>query len=423
MSTQDGFSNLLWFIGVVEDRKDPQKLGRIRVRCFDIHPDSKIDVPTSALPWAVPVLGTYNTDYKPPLEGQWVFGFFLDGRDAQHPMTIGIIPGMPTAIPDSSKAFSGGEYPKVADLYQPDIPREARGENIDETSVLTRLATKETNPGYEWSEPDTSYNAKYPYNRVNLTESGHLMEFDDTPGSERIFIEHTSGTFTEMQPNGSVVNKIKGDNYTIVNANDKVVIKGNADVIIEGAKKVTINGNCDVEIDGTFTTKVHGDYKLDVAGDMYINTGGSFRMKSSSIRQEAYLEGIDLYSKKNYQLEAGKDVTLHANTGVLWCYSKEDTRIQSDKDFGLYVAENLYTKAVGKTNIVSTGNLAAEGARIDFNTSGAAGTDADSPYNANLAQRSLLDNPIKTRFAVTKNIDAGGYPLYKNRISEDDGEF
>ena len=31
---QDGF---VWFIGVVEDRNDPSKLGRVKVRCLGFH--------------------------------------------------------------------------------------------------------------------------------------------------------------------------------------------------------------------------------------------------------------------------------------------------------------------------------------------------------------------------------------------------
>ena len=35
---QDGF---VWFTGVVEDRNDPTKLGRVRVRCVGYHTDNK----------------------------------------------------------------------------------------------------------------------------------------------------------------------------------------------------------------------------------------------------------------------------------------------------------------------------------------------------------------------------------------------
>ena len=35
---KDGF---LWFIGVVEDRMDPKRLGRLRVRCLGHHTEDK----------------------------------------------------------------------------------------------------------------------------------------------------------------------------------------------------------------------------------------------------------------------------------------------------------------------------------------------------------------------------------------------
>ena len=44
---QDGF---IWFVGVVEDRNDPQKLGRVRVRCLGYHTADRIALPTSDLP-------------------------------------------------------------------------------------------------------------------------------------------------------------------------------------------------------------------------------------------------------------------------------------------------------------------------------------------------------------------------------------
>ena len=39
---QDGF---VWFTGVVEDRNDPTKLGRVRVRCVGYHTDDKVKYP------------------------------------------------------------------------------------------------------------------------------------------------------------------------------------------------------------------------------------------------------------------------------------------------------------------------------------------------------------------------------------------
>ena len=46
---QDGF---IWFVGVVEDRNDPEALGRVRVRCLGYHTENLESLPTVNLPWA-----------------------------------------------------------------------------------------------------------------------------------------------------------------------------------------------------------------------------------------------------------------------------------------------------------------------------------------------------------------------------------
>jgi len=44
---QDGF---VWFVGVVEDRDDPDKLGRVRVRCLGYHTEDLDKIPTTQVP-------------------------------------------------------------------------------------------------------------------------------------------------------------------------------------------------------------------------------------------------------------------------------------------------------------------------------------------------------------------------------------
>ena len=49
------------YFGTVEDRNDPQEIGRVRVRVFGLHSSDKInDIPTSSLPWA-PVMNPTTT--------------------------------------------------------------------------------------------------------------------------------------------------------------------------------------------------------------------------------------------------------------------------------------------------------------------------------------------------------------------------
>lgn len=99
----DGFQ---WWIGVVEDRQDPEKLGRCKVRIFGIHTDDVSLIPTEDLPWAVSVYSVNNSDrFSAPKEGEYVVGFFLDGDFCQAPAILGVLPGVNKANVARSKGF------------------------------------------------------------------------------------------------------------------------------------------------------------------------------------------------------------------------------------------------------------------------------------------------------------------------------
>ena len=44
------------YYGVVEDRLDPLKIGRVRVRVFDVHTHRKDRIATPDLPWSMVVM-------------------------------------------------------------------------------------------------------------------------------------------------------------------------------------------------------------------------------------------------------------------------------------------------------------------------------------------------------------------------------
>ena len=108
---------------------------------------------------------------------------------------------------------------------------------------------------------------QYPYNNATQTESGHLYEMDDTPGQERIRMQHgKTGTFFEMAPNGDHTVKIQGDGYEI--------IAGAKNVTITGVCNITINGDCNMEVFGNKNELIHGNYDLEVVGDMHLRCKG-----------------------------------------------------------------------------------------------------------------------------------------------------
>src|SRR5210317_2648 len=98
-----GRDGSLWFLGVVDDRQDPDKFILVRVRCLCFHTDDNKLLPTSDLSLSHPLLPITSSGIsgigQTPLglvEGSWVLGFFRDGKYAQEPVILGTLPGRPT---------------------------------------------------------------------------------------------------------------------------------------------------------------------------------------------------------------------------------------------------------------------------------------------------------------------------------------
>jgi len=97
-----GHDNFVWWIGVVEDRIDPLYLGRCKVRIFGSHTDNLQEIPTSELPWATPLYPVNDSrSFSSPMEGDYVFGFFMDGLASQAPAMLGVFPAIPQQEPDA----------------------------------------------------------------------------------------------------------------------------------------------------------------------------------------------------------------------------------------------------------------------------------------------------------------------------------
>ena len=140
---KDGFT---WFVGVVEDRQDPQKLGRLRVRCLGYHTEDLTKLPTSDLPWAHvmnPITSaTVSGVGQTPLgcvEGTWVVGWFTDGSDAQQPMIMGTLPGVPKDLPVKDAGLGFQDYIKK---YQ-NIPNSDRLNKIIEDLISSGRIQKD----------------------------------------------------------------------------------------------------------------------------------------------------------------------------------------------------------------------------------------------------------------------------------------
>jgi hypothetical protein len=550
------YGNFVWWQGVVEDRVDPLMLGRCRVRILGYHTDDIKEIPTDGLPWATimqpttsAALSGMGTTPLGPVEGTWVIGFFRDGEDAQEPVIMGTIGGMPEEGPDPNKGFNDpdGMYP--LDDYLPDpgretedgtvvpkpaepdtnrlatgnaiiptynsdcltndsvprsngeqeyglewkratrqeaVPKALAGnlsssiENTNEkiyatnvggttsnleanldTFVIASLditnagsgyvtapavvftgggattaasatafidedgevyntvvdsvgvgytavptvgfsvppeggtqatatvnitgedisgiveekdldsATYADDENYYWNEPHPRYggvkksktefatkeSSTYPYNHVRASEQGHVEEWDDTPGAERLHRYHCSGTFEEIQADGTRVVKVLGNDYEIV-ADDK-------NVLISGACNVTVEGDCRLLTMGSLVQEVRGNYHLNVAQDLRIKVGGNMVQEIMSARKVKVEKDDDLKVGVsqvinvgvNAKKQIGKDYSVIAG-GAFSTTSGANTTINAET--------SVFIDAILNTDIAA-GAIASMGGGINVN--------------------------------------------------------
>lgn len=407
-----------WFTGVVEDRDDPQELGRVRVRIFGLHTDDLNKIKTSDLPWAHIMMPPTSASisgvgWSPTglVEGSWVVGFFADGDNCQDPIIMGSIHGKPTQQSNERNAFKDfeGRYPRW--YNDTDVSYVARGKWQDhhsyfsrygervtgiEKSTKTNLATVDSTATEEaratWDEPEPRHGiaGSYPHVHVFESETGVVREIDDSEDNTRIVEYHPAGTFYEIFPSGDKVTKVSGDNYEIIIHDDSILVRGSRTTTVEGDARLLVKGDYVVEVMGNYDLKVHGNrstkimmndstetlgnFNLNVTEDFLTRVGANQTLliggdKTESVGGKSSLTvtgATDYVHLDTYSMfsNGAQSVSTNATQQFL---SKSGLEFGSQADWHLSCNANMTIKTAGTFGINSGGNFSVTAPQIGLN--------------------------------------------------------
>lgn len=373
---------MVWFVGVVEDRDDPLEMGRLKVRCFGIHDTTKEELPSDDLPWAHMMLpansagtGSIGQSATGIVEGAWVVGFFTDGKNMQEPLVMGVLPSSPNTL-SKDGTYSDGTGIHPIFNTETDQPLHARSSTFEQdSSYVARENNKveevecaippktptvvedEEDEYYDrptWSYPDPHEGNSpiYPYNKVTQSESGHVLEVDDTPGATRIAQFHNTGTNYEMLHSGDMATTVVGDNYSVTIKNDNMYVKGNLNITVEGDMRTLVKGNYHLEVDGNKTEKINnGSRSSKISNSEFTEIGQEF---SSNVNID-YIQRI-----------GGQEIRIVDSDRTTTISGNDIRRVNIDSQVAIFgkhrefIAKNHSTTSGGTMSIVSNKNMTIE---------------------------------------------------------------
>ena len=404
-----GLDGFVWFTGVVEDRNDPDALGRVRVRCLGFHTDDLSDIPTASLPWAHvmhpvtdPCMQGLGNSPSFLVEGSWVIGFFRDAVEKQQPIIIGSLPGIPQSPPDYSKGFNdprspfssqapyagtptygpypvdGDDYdmPSGHDLGEPDTNRLAQGEGAESHDALIKLrenrqtgiqtatqpnlseisdeAVAEERGSFDEPHPrDIDYNNEdsedYGLYRSGLYPYNHVFESESGHLTE---VDDTPGNERMMRHHAA------GTYEEIIADGTKTtkVIGDNFEIIMKDSN-VYVGGSVNLTIGGSVRHLVKGDYHLEVEGNYTQKIHKNMRTKIGLGESGGNLEeeikgnhGYNISENIKGRIGGDVDITTEGNEQKI-----------NNGTYKLQVKSNIFASTTGGTfTLNSSGNFSID---------------------------------------------------------------
>jgi len=185
----------------------------------------------------------------------------------------------------SDTAFNdpSGQFPRKKNHNQSSINKAARGGGGDQLSVGGSVENIDL-------EVEPAASTQYGMADVRETASGHVVEYNDTPGGERILIKHKTGSGVELRPDGTVLVVSTKNKVEVCHGSNEVIVEGEANLSYKGNLTLNVTGDFNVncrdynvhargskteQIDNNSSTSIFGNYGNSVSGNFIQSIAGN----------------------------------------------------------------------------------------------------------------------------------------------------
>ena len=198
--------------------------------------------------------------------------------------------------------------------------------------------------------PQSSYGTQFPFNRIHITESGHEIHFDDTPGKERIRVSHKAGTYFEVSHDGKLVSMSVGNRVDYVKQGLTTTVDKNHDHKVGGSSRTSISGGSHTEVKGTHSIAVDGDMKSMVGKDVVTAVKGDMVTGVTGATKLRLGGGIEIKGDQN--IDTKIDAAANISFGdTLTIYVKNKMALHSDDEIEI-ISPTKITLQVGSSHII-----------------------------------------------------------------------
>lgn len=264
------------------------------------------------------------------------------------------------------------------------IPADLQGSTTTGYSALNNPQNTQTVGG----ATNAGAGVQYPHSRTNVSRSGHVLQFNDTPAGERVLLKHRTGSAVDMLPDGSMAISSNG-NLVLTVMKDQTIV-------IHGSVKYEVNGDFDFDVRGNFNVKAL-NYNLNVEGNKSETIRGSSRSTISGN------QGTTVKGSTSLTTLGSLTQTSLGNTSII---SKGTLMSTSGSNMTVASGGAMKTSAAGGYDVSSTNINIAGNSTTVVGASGTFGGEGVHIYAKNVrAQKTVY---AETMQATTFHGDLAG---------------